>query len=105
MIKSKNTDIKDLAKMENINNLNDIMGNIRSQIDDLSKIMKNFGFFKCFFRKYDNLNESTINATIPRYDICSASSNILANSENANKKNILFKKGNNIKSMKNKILN
>ena len=98
MIKSKNTDIKDLAKMENINNLNDIMGNISSQIYDLSKNgVIIFDSFKCFFSKYDNLNESTINATIPRYDTFSTSSNILANSANSNKMNILLKNGNNIK--------
>ena len=38
-IKSKNTDIKDLAEMENVSSLNDIMGNISSQIDDLSKTL------------------------------------------------------------------
>ena len=105
-IKSKNTDIKDLAEMENVSSLNDIMGNISSQIDDLSQNgVKIFDSFKSFFSKYDNLNESTINATIPRYDTCSTSSNILANSANANKMNILLKKGSNIKNMKNKMLN
>ena len=105
-IKSKNTDIKDLSELENLTSLNDIMGKISSQIDDLSQTgVKIFDNFKFFFNKYDKLNESTINASIPRYDTCSTSSNILANSANSKRMNYLIKNGNNANHLKSKMFN
>ena len=95
-IKSKNTDIKDLSEIENISSLNDIMGKISTQIDDLSKNGLNiFDSFKNFFSKYDNLNDSSTNASYPHYEICS---NALSNSENHNKIYYIMKKGENLKS-------
>ncbi len=100
-IMSKNTDIKDLSKIENINGLNDKMGNINSQIDDLSKNgLKIFDSFKNFFNKYDNNNNNTSNAiSSQRFE---TSSNVLSNSINQNKIFYLLKNGKNIK---NKMIN
>ena len=98
-IMSKNTDIKELTKIENINSLNDKMGNINSQIDDLSKNgLKIFDSFKNFFNKYDNDNGKDSSNSNSNLKI-ETSPNIVTNS-NTNK--MYFLKGG--KNLKNKMI-
>ena len=84
-IKSKNKDLKDLYEIENINILNDTMGKINYQIDDLTKnSLKIFDSFKRFFNKYDNNSyESYSNISLSPQKYV-ASSNDLFNSVNSN---------------------
>ena len=97
---SKNTDIKELAKIENINNLNNGMGNINSQIDDLSKNgLLIFNSFQTFFNKYDNDNFN--NKDSSNSNSYEKNSAIISNS-NPNKMHFLMKNGNNLK---NKMIN
>ena len=95
-IKSKNVDIKDLTEIENVNNLNDIMGNISFQIDNLSKSgYQILDSFKNFFGKYDdsNINISSNSISISNFDTVPNTNNI-----SYNKINSLLKSGNNLKS-------
>lgn len=97
-IKSKNTDIKELSKIGNINSLNDIMGNINLEIDDLSKnSLIIFDSFKSFFNKYDKSNDNKNSSSSNSYQRFETFSNIL----NSNHNNIM-KNG---KNLKNKIIN
>ena len=101
-IKLKNTDIKDISKIENVNNLNDIMGNISSQIDELTKNgLKIFDSYKNFFNKYNNISKNKTNPELnpQKFD---TTSNTLSNSTN-NKKLFYLMKNN--KNIKNKIYN
>ena len=105
-IKSKNTDIKELSKIENINNLNNNMGNISSQIDELTKnSLLIFDSYKNFFEKYDKVNDDKTNTILypKKYD---TNPNLLPYSNiinNKNKKNYFIKKTN--KDLKHKIYN
>lgn len=103
-IKLKNTDIKDLSEIENYNNLNDIMGKISSQIDELTKNGLNiFNSYKNFFQKFDNLNEiNNINSSIFYSPKNKIHSNALSDSLNNSKLFYLMKNG---KKLNNKIYN
>lgn len=95
-IKSKNTDIKELFEIENVNNLNDIMGNISSEIDELSKNgYQILDSFKNFFGKFNNnnVNDNNSSISVPRFETVSN-----VNKINHNKISALLKSGNNLKS-------
>ena len=101
-IKSKNIDIKDISKIENVNNLNDIMGNISSQIDELTKKGLNlFDSYKNFFVKYNITSKHKTNSILYPQKL-ELSSNTLANS--SNNKNLYYIMKTN-KNIKNKIYN
>ena len=101
-IKLKNTDIKDISKIENVNNLNDIMGYISSQIDELTKNgLKIFDSYKNFFDKYNNMTKNKTNLALNPQKF-ETTSNTLSNSTN-NKKLFYLMKTN--KNIKNKIYN
>ena len=103
-IKTKNTDIKDISEIENFNTLNDLLGNISSQFDDLTKNgLKIFDSYKKFFEKYDNSNENDKTTSIFFSNKNEKYINTISNaSNNTNKKLHLIKNG---KILKNKIYN
>ena len=102
-IKSKTSDIKELSKIENINNLDDIMGNISTQIEELTKTsFKIFDSYKKFFDKHNHITDNNLNNLILNPHKNDIENNNVSNS--GNNKIIYYKMKTN-KNLKNKIIN